>query len=513
MASARWAAVLAAGLALASQAGVEDRRWCRFDAEHFELVTDLSQAKATALLLSLDRFRSAAYALLPGRPLDPPATPRLLVFKRAQDFSSFFELPAHIVGFAQPSLAQSLLAFGPDRSGRHLDAFAYHEYTHFLLRSRTMLNLPIWYEEGLATYLANLHIDAVGQVTLGRGPHALLRFLLGQPHTPVEDVLDERLRMDWQRHDLSSVYALAWALVRFLHHAKRPDGSRYAEDMGAMLEAIDGGATTAEAMRRHLGIEREDLRPRMRDYFDAQDVLAPSVFRFMVDDYEPPTVERRCLDAIDKRLALADALAQHQPAKTAALYDAILKGRPRHVGGLLGRSRTSEDIGQALVYAERAQDAAPDDPDVHVRLAQIGLEQCRSGSAPCVESLGEAAGHYERALAIEAHRADAAYGLGVLYLLAGHPEDALEPLSTAYFRAPWSPRINFHLGQAYRLAGEVDRARQHLEKTVFWHPDAAWRARAREALDQLVAGEAGALGTSDDAGVDEATPAALDVGP
>ena len=492
------AAVLVAALAAAAHAGVEDRRWCRVAADHFELVTDLSREKSIELLLSLDRFRSAAYALLPGRPLEPPATPRLLVFKRAQDFSSLFEFPSHIVGFAQPSLAQSLLAFGPDRSGRHLDTFAYHEYTHFLLRSRTMLNLPIWYEEGLATYLANLHIDAAGQVTLGRGPHALLRFLLKQPQTPVEDVLNERLRMDWQRHDLSSVYALAWGVVRFLHHAKRPDGSRYAEDVGAMLQAIDRGATTAEAMRQHVGIDSDDLRPRMRGYFDAQDDLAASVFRFTMDGYAPPTVQRTCLDRAEKRLALADATAPHRPAKSAALYDSILERRPRHVGALLGRSRTAEDLAQARAFAERALAAAPDDPDVHVRLAQIGLERCQSEAAPCVESLGEAAAHYHRALDAEAHRADAAYGLGVLYLVAGHPADALDPLLAAYSRAPWSPRISFHLGQAYRFAGQVARARQHLEKTLFWHPDATWRERARRALDQLAVKATG-LEPADDA--------------
>lgn len=500
--------MLAAGLAFASQAGVEDRRWCRFDADHFELVTDLSAAKSTALLLSLDRFRNAAYALLPGRPLDPPATPRLLVFKRAHDFSSLFEFPSHIVGFAQPSLEQSLLAFGPDRSGRHLDAFAYHEYTHFLLRSRTMLNLPVWYEEGLATYLANLHIDGAGQVTLGRGPHALLRFLLGQPQTPVEDVVTERLRMDWQRHDLSNVYTLAWGVVRFLHHAKRPDGSRYAEDMGTMLEAINGGATTVEAMRRHVGIGSEDLRSRMRGYFDTQDDLAVSVFRFTMADYEPPAVMRDCLDDTEKRLVLADAAAPHQPTKAAALYDSILKRRPRHIGALLGRSRTTEAPEQALAFAERALAAAPDDPDVHVRLAQIGLERCQSEAAPCVDSLGDAAGHYQQALAAEAERADAAYGLGVLHLVAGHPADALEPLLAAYARAPWSPRINFHLGHAYRLAGQPDRARQHLEKTAFWHPDEAWRERARRALDQLAADKPPAPGAGDEGGVD-ATAAAL----
>lgn len=500
-------ALLGASAAFAAEAGVEDRRWCRYATDHFELVTDLSQRQSVALLLSLDRFRTAAYALLPGRPLDPPATPRLLVFKRSQDFAGLFELPANIVGFAQPSLQQSLLAFGPDRNGRHLDAFAYHEYTHFLLRSRAMLNLPIWYEEGLATYLASLDVDGAGQVTLGRGPHALMRFLLKQPRTPLEQVVNERLRMDWQRHDLSNVYTLAWGMVRFLHHAKRADGSRYAEDVGAMLEAIDHGATTADALHDQVGIGRGDLRSHMRTYFDAQDDRAARVFRFAVGDYEPPTLDRDCLTAAAARLALADAVAPHQPATATALYDSILKRDPDHVGALLGRSRVAEGTATALVYAERALAAAADDADVQVRMAQLGLARCQSDRAACVESLGEAASFYHRALEADGNRADAAYGLGLLYLYGGHPQDALEHLLGAHFRAPWSPRINFHLGRAYQRVGETVKARQHLNKTVFWHPDAAWRERARQALMELAS-------DVDDANAEQprpsATPAAVD---
>ena len=103
-------------LAVVASAGVEDRRWCRTTSEHFDLVTDLGLRKSTALLVGLDLFRTAAYALLPGRPLEPPATPRLLAFKRAQDFRTLFDLP-NVVGFMQPSLAAEPLGVRPGPDG------------------------------------------------------------------------------------------------------------------------------------------------------------------------------------------------------------------------------------------------------------------------------------------------------------------------------------------------------------------------------------------------------------
>ena len=470
---------------LLAHAGVESRQWCRLSSDHFDLVTDLGERKSVALLLSLDRFRAAAYAVLPGRPLNPPAAPRLLVFKRSQDFAALFEFP-HIVGFMRPALEQSLLAFGPDHNGRHLHAFAYHEYTHFLLRSRTMLNLPIWYEEGLASYLASLSINAEGFVTLGRGPHALLRYLVKQPELPIQQVLGERFRLDWQRHDLSDVYTLAWGLVRFLHHAARADGSRYAEDIGAMLEAVDAGATSLQAIEQALGVAPAQLHPLMRAYYDSSGDEPAKVHRFKVEDYEAPKYKRDCLNDSESRYVLAQAVYPHHPDKAAVHYDAILQRDPRHIGALLGRSRIAASAERGLEDANAAAAIAPDDPAVNVRIGQLHTALCElRPTEQCPQQLGAAATAYHRALAAASHRADAAYGLGLLYLLAGQPEEALEYLLAAHFRAPWSPRINYYLGEAHRLGGDVARARAHLNKTANWHPDEAWRQRANRALEKL----------------------------
>ena len=111
----------------------------------------------------------------------------------------------------------------------------------------------------------------------------------------MQQVVGERFRLDWRSHDLSDVYTLAWGIVRFLHHAKRADGSRYAEQLGKMLAAIDGGETTAQAMRSELGIDPADLHRLMRAYFTAQDAESATVFRFKIDDYEAPSLQRDCL--------------------------------------------------------------------------------------------------------------------------------------------------------------------------------------------------------------------------
>ena len=492
MPSMRSAATLAVAAALAAfqpvHAGIEDHEWCRTETEHFDLVTDLDLRRTAELFYSLDRFRVAASALLPGLPPDHPAPLKILVFKNARDFGLTFRFP-NIAGSMRPTLNPSLLAFGPDRDGRYLHAIAFHEYTHYLLRSRATVNLPVWYEEGLASYLATLDMDPDNVVTVGRGPSALLRFVVKQPELPLAEVVAERFRLDWRRHDLSNVYTIAWGIVRFLHHARRPDGTMYAAQLGAMLDAIDRGASSSDAMRDELGIEPAELRELMRSYYDGRPENTLSVFKFKVDAYEAPPFRRDCLNAVEARQVLADAVGFHRTELAGRLYDEILAKKPDHVGALLGRSRVAPDRQTRFGAARQAFEEAPDDPSVNLRMAQLVVAPCAEGEQDCERDWPLAKEFYRVALGPDQDRADAAFGLGMVYLRGGEPEEALEYLSIAYARAPWSPRVNYHLGEALGLLGEAEFARRHLRKTMYWDPDAAWRARAARALARLDGGD------------------------
>ena len=463
-------------------AAIEDHQWCRTKTEHFDLVTDLDLRRTAELFLSLDRFRVAASALLPGLPPEHPVPLKILVFKNTRDFALVFQAP-YIAGFMRPTLNQSLLAFGPDRSGQHLHAIAYHEYTHYLLRSRAMLNLPVWYEEGLASYLSTLDMDPQGVVTVGRGPAALLRFVVKRPELDLEDVIAERFRLDWQRHDLSSVYTLAWGIVRFIHHGRRPDGTRYAEQLGAMLDAIDRGASSSDAMREHLGIEPSELQDLMRAYYAGSPENTLSVYKFPVGDYDMPAFDRTCLDGLEARRVLADAVGFQRADMAARLYRDILAEKPRHVGGLVGLSRVDPDPENRDRLARQAYAEAPDDPDVNLRMAQLIVAPCPE--ADCARDWDAAKAFYRTALGPERDRADAAFGLGMLHLRDGRPETAMEYLALAYARAPWSPRVNYYLGEAFGMLGDADRARRHLRKTQYWDPDDDWRQRAARALARV----------------------------
>ena len=485
---ARLGTVLVACFAQVAQAGIEDRDWCVTSSAHFDLVSDLPQGEALALLGSLDRFRSATSSLLPGSPDEATPPLKLLVFSRARDFDRAFNSTT-MAGFARSSLDQSLLASGPDRDRRHLHRNVFHEYTHYLIRSRAALNLPIWYEEGLASYLATLSVDSDGMAVVGRVPFGYLRRALVDPGISVADVIAERFQLGAGDHQMSNIYGVAWALVRFLHHADAPDGTRYASKLGAMLARIDEGATSIDAMRSTLGLDVNELKRQLRKYFE-NDRLP--VYRFRTEGAERLAFHRRCLDAVEARFELAEAAAFRNPELASAFYTEIIDLEAGHSGALVGLSRLADDS-RSVELAERAHRADPNSAKAKIRLAELHIRACRDGmshdatsdASSCGRKVADAIALYGDALRSPAHTGAASYGLGVVSLAVGRPDDAVTYLREAYARAPWSPQINFYLGDAYRLTGDLERARRHFKKTAYWHPEQSWRARARQALSSL----------------------------
>lgn len=490
-------------------AGVEDRDWCITSTSHFDLVSDLKSSNALALLGSLHRFRSASLALLPSGRLAPAPVPKLLVFERRRDFRKTFKSTA-MVGFTRSSLDQSLLASGPDRTGQLLHRNVFHEYTHYLIRSHAELNLPIWYEEGLASYLSTLSVDSEGLAVVGRVPYEYLRGALVAPGASITDVVGERFRMGADHHEMSGTYGLAWALVRFLHHAKAPDGTRYASRLGQMLSNIDNGSPGIDALRSMLDMDPADLGMHLKRYY--QNDRLP-VYRFRTPVAEKLPFHRQCLGPVEARYELAEAAAFRNRQLAFDLYGEIVDEDPTHIGGLIGLSRLARGR-RSLELAERAHGVDSDDPAANVRLAELLVANCRRGwmfndndaanlrarpvdtprgEQRAAESLTESCGPnlqraitlYRRAIDSPSHAGAAAYGLGIASLLTRQWDDALTSLRAAYLRAPWSPQVNFYLGEAYRRTGDSRQAIRHFTKTVNWHPEQSWRDRAERALASI----------------------------
>ena len=481
-ATRRGAIVLFALACVGVQADDADRNWCEVRTPDFELLSDLAPERARELAAALTRFKIAAQALVPRHQSPAPPPLKIVAFRRARDFQRVFGV-RRIAGFMQSALEQHTLAFGPNAfgptgHGRFITQTAFHEYTHYLLRSRQGLNYPAWYEEGFASFLSTMRIRD-DSVTVGSVP--LTRFRdMNATRMTVERLLGERLELDWARHDLTRLYAQAWLFVHMLQLGHAAGLPAYHEHVPEMLAMMDAGVPAAQAMEEALGARPDTLQRQVRAYGSKRTLPTR---RLAVAASDLPPFEERCLPPEEARYALAMAALARNPEYARELFTRLLETNPDDVDALVGLSLAEEDVSRARAAAVRALGIDANHSAANVRMAQLKVAECRGNTTEeCLDVWDEGVRYYRLGLRNQPDSVGAAYGLGVVYLHTGQPGDAVNYLRVAYRRAPWAPRINFYLGEAYRLTGDRARARAHLSKAMHWDSNQHRRERAAMAL-------------------------------
>ena len=463
-----------------ARAEVFDHQWCEVRTLDFHLLSDLPPTRARELAASLARFKTVARTFVPREHSPEPPPLKVIVFRRSRDFRRVFNL-RRVAGFMMPALEQHILVFGPNGPERYLTRTAFHEYTHYLLRSRQGLNYPIWYEEGFASFLSTLRFTQTG-VVVGDIPNRSFIDIAFRKLT-VPDVVSERYNLDWGRHDLPRLYEKSWLLVHMLHLGHATGLPAYHENVPEMLALIDAGASTRRAMTQALGASPEELDRQIRTYQKHRSIPSKTL---RIETANSEILHQRCLEETEVQYELAIAAITHNRDYSLELFELVLAANPDDVAALVGLSRADADVARARDVAAQALSIDADHPGANVRMAELRISECLGKTSDeCVNAWTDSARHYRRALRDHPDSVDAAYGLGIVYLHTGQSGDAVNYLRVAYQRAPWAPKINYYLGEAYRLTGDKARARIHLTKAMNWHPDERWRERAALALAMI----------------------------
>ena len=486
------------------------RPWCAYRTAHFELLTDLPQRQALAKAEALGRFRMLFMALFPDARTHTGVPVRMLIFRRAQHFAEVTGT-ADFAGITVPSLRAYQLLIGPAQTSPLTDT-GRHEYAHYLMRNQTELHYPLWYEEGLASYLSAADLKR-NPVPLGYlDPR--VRWGKARPsEVSFEEVVQADSVADWPPQRLTAFYEKAWLMVHFIrlgHYLDYPDLrpalARYLAQPGSPQPGSARGSPLAGKSPQPGSARGSPLAGKPN--FAAAFGLTPSGMGELIKDYlrrprlrnefvQLPNSEdeaeqvpaRRCLDEAEGRLELARSIV-HQNARLAA------KALERRPGGevdaewltVQSEALSAVDYQRAMTVIEQAIELDPSHAAAMAQLAHLKVQHCPlSSHRDCMRNWAEAATLYRQVRERDPHRYDVAYGLGVAYLHTGRAEQAVDHLRLAYAQLPWAAEANFYLGEAYRMLGD-ERAAGHLRKAHSWAIDPDWRARAAVALTRLPEG-------------------------
>jgi len=445
-------------------------QWCAYRSSDFNLLTDLSHRPALATIRGLNRFRRMFLALFPDATGNASLPVTMVVFRRARDFTELAG-SSRYAGVTLPSMHEYRLLATRAQPGAATDNL-WHEYTHYLLRTRTNRSYPIWYEEGLATYLGAAE-SRRRSVLLGNLPHRHVQHAVRDDSVSFPETIEATSVLELSRAELISYYAKAWLLTHFIlhgHEAEFPDWrpalDRYLTATQRDFEAAFGQspAELGELLKRYLALPR----------------LPQTTIELPRTEAPPP--KRACLteEQRDYELALSVTPLNRRVAVR------VLEAMEPEAATLAALSQAVwNDHGRALALVNQALELDPANANANIQFAQLLVRDCAFSSASgCIGRWARSVQRYRRVLERYPGRYDAAYGLGVAYLHTGRASLAMPYLRLAYEKMPWEVAVNFYLGEGYRITGDP-RATAHLRNALHWASDALWQERARFALRRL----------------------------
>ena len=246
------------------KADIARQGWLEVDTVHVSLRTDLGRDQAVARATQLERYwqaLAATYALvLPGAP--PPSTRLVAIhFQSCADFDAV-RGNQDAVGFAYTSrdVSHRTIAVTCERP-RPADQVLLHELAH-LFNHHDFPGLPVWLEEGLATYYETMKVQG-GKAVLGGFPRDFPARWAHWVWLP--DVTALRRMSYAEFHDDSERrhYFAAWKLVHLLNNSSNQLHAAFQQYLGRLAR----GAPEADAWSATFGrLTGVDLDRRFREY-------------------------------------------------------------------------------------------------------------------------------------------------------------------------------------------------------------------------------------------------------
>ncbi len=458
-----------------------DHEWCRFITPQFDLVTDVAPADVQTITRRMTLFHLSANQYIGDETHAAQETKlplKVFIFKSRRDFRVTVKGGA-FAGFMHASMIENHLVIGPQPGNRFLGENTLHEYTHYLVRDRVDVSYPLWYEEGLASFLATLEF-ADDQVLIGAIPNkARVRDTLNSTRLRLAKVVDTRHVADWRHDKLSAFYHWSWVFVHYLNSG--PDADEKQQQLAAYL------SDPSRDFKRAFGTEPRGLERALKQHLKRPLATrlqplpehARSAFR---------PIESICLSDAERNFELARTMMEHNPKGAIVVLKKLLEQDYVPVETLVALSNAyyqNQEAANSLISAEDALGRDNTHVSAKIQLASMLIGDCVfSRETACTENWQRAIPLLRSAMRGDPERYDAIYYLGLAYLHSGQAGDAINYLRVAYTKVPWSPRINFYLGEGYRLIGDT-RAKMHLINARNWASSDFWRHVAELALENL----------------------------
>jgi len=297
--------------------------WTEVRSPNFRVITNGNARQGREVAASFERLTAVLQQVAKiSTRTDVPLT--IIAIQHGKQLRTLIDSDREDLGglfAAGPDANLVLVRLDFDRDLRY--QIAWHEYMHVLVH-QTIGAAPVWLNEGLAEMYSQARLDT-DDVLLGMPADYHLAALQERSLLSLERLLavDHGSPEYTEDNRATTFYAQSWALTHFLVLG---DNGAHRPRLMALLEALDAGATPADATRRALG----DVAA-----FDRQ-------FRAYIGRFQFP--------ALKARVPLSDA-AKGAPARP--LSPAEVLALKATVAAMVGDGATGTTLAAEAVAADR----------------------------------------------------------------------------------------------------------------------------------------------------------------
>jgi tetratricopeptide (TPR) repeat protein len=242
--------------------------WQEYTSENFVIYSDADTDRIKARIVDFEVYRQAVLLFLGFSDSPETINARVYIFKNINEFKGFTRSD-WIAGYYQYLLNGPTLVM-PERVSKdkrrqdeEKNLVMFHEYVHYLLRERTGINYPRWYDEGLSDLLGAAKISD-GKIGIGASNPWRHSAATGNLRLEVKQLIEKPGKGNW-RH-MAGYYPSSWLLTHYLmlgHLDGEPD---YSAALQNYLSAYADGDVSVADFEKHLGVTTAQLDKALVTY-------------------------------------------------------------------------------------------------------------------------------------------------------------------------------------------------------------------------------------------------------
>ncbi len=347
---------------------------------------------------------------------------------------------------------------------------AFHEYAHHFFNQYFNLKLPLWYNEGLATYLSSVSFQK-GSVTLGKPSSKRIKRLINRPWEPFDillGIINKHPYSSNQNMLITTFYDHSWLVTHYLHNDEK-----LLQSFGEYIIKLNEGVNSLLAFKQAFKITIKDFEALLKTY------LIKSRFSYRSFSFDPidHDVAITKLSSLEAELELLNARSHFlnkKSSKTSILndYKSLMSRSPLNINAMIGVVESQvrlKQYGEAKKSAIAALKHSPDDARANTMLAVVYLEQLSSNPMQYKEQMDLLRWHLFKAIEIDPHYPRAYATLTRSYVLGNdNTTEALRIARLAQKKLRNNYKIRFWFIQLLLRSGNLKEATKHVNYIRLW---------------------------------------------